>query len=137
MLFDPFEKQFDLPALMIDRRDNRRGDLKIVREENKSLVDISGVKTDAAKQCWKFPLRVFSAEDDSLITPDAGGTINRMRLAATKLEVVFGAKNKVSQGLVETIQARKIDVATIHDDENIPAREQCDPTLGNRRNGRR
>ena len=58
MLFDPFEKQFNLPTLMINRRDNRRGDLKIVRKENESLVDVGGIKTDATQQCRDFKLRL-------------------------------------------------------------------------------
>ena len=40
-----------------------------------------------------------------------------MRLAAAKLKVVFGANNEVGQRLMEAIQARKIDVAAIHDNE--------------------
>ena len=84
VLLDPFEEQFDLPTLMIDGRDDRRRNSKIVCEENESLVDIGGVEADAAQKRWKCLSGVFSGEDDGLITTDAGSAINRVRLAAAK-----------------------------------------------------
>src|SRR5436853_4912797 len=117
MLFDPFEEQFNLPTLVIDRSNDRGRDLKIVRQKNESLVDIGGIKADAPEQSRKFLCRVPTSQDDGLIAADAGGPINRMRLPAAKLKLLFGPKNKIRQCLVQTIEAEKIDVATIHDNK--------------------
>ena len=100
MLFDPFEEQFDLPTLTIDGGDHVRRDLKVVGEEDESLVDIGGVKTDAAKQGGECLLGVLAGEDDGLITADTRGAINGMGQAAAKLKVVFRPENKVGKRLM-------------------------------------
>ena len=49
MLLDPLEEQFNLPSLVIDRCHVEGRNLKIIRQEDESFVDIGGVKADAAK----------------------------------------------------------------------------------------
>ena len=38
MLFDPFEEQFDLPAALVDLGDGKRGQGKVVGQEDQSAV---------------------------------------------------------------------------------------------------
>src|SRR6476646_940017 len=102
---------------MVDGRNDGRRNLKIVGEENESLIDIGGVKADAPKQGREFCGRVLAAQSDGLIAADAGRWINGVRMAAPKIEIMLGAENKVGEGLVKAIQAREVDIATIHDNE--------------------
>ncbi|GAH16555.1 unnamed protein product, partial [marine sediment metagenome] len=46
MLFDPFEKQFDLPAALVELCDNQSIESKVVCQEDKSLVRIDVVIND-------------------------------------------------------------------------------------------
>jgi hypothetical protein len=117
VLFDPFKKQFDLPALVIDRGDSGGRDLKIVGEEDESLIDIGSVKADTTKQYGEILSRVLSGKNDGLVAADTGSVINRMRLTAAKPKVVLGTNYKVGQRLMEAIETRKVQVAAIHDDE--------------------
>jgi len=49
MLFDPFEEQFNFPALVIDLCDAGRGDLEVICQEDESLVDLLGIEVDASE----------------------------------------------------------------------------------------
>ena len=48
VLFDPFEEQFDLPAIAINRRYGQRRQEEIVGQENETFVDFFRVITDPA-----------------------------------------------------------------------------------------
>jgi len=67
MLLDPFEKQFDLPALLIERGDGQRGSMKLfVRKA--SLLPVSGSQKMHATQMFRIvAARVESIERDALI----------------------------------------------------------------------
>ena len=53
MLLDPFEEQLDFPALVVDRSNRGRRDLKVIGEEDKPAIDIDSVETDTAEQSGK------------------------------------------------------------------------------------
>jgi hypothetical protein len=130
MLLDPFEEQFNLPSVVIDRRHCGRRDLEIVRQENETLIGVLGVKTHAAKQVWEFPRTVFVGEHNGLITSNAGGAIHGMRATSTKAKTPSGADNKIGQVPMEMVQAKKIDVATIHDNEASRFRDDAIQYVG-------
>src|SRR5262249_53659154 len=85
VLFDPFEKQFDLPSLFVDSRDDRRGNLKIIGEKNKSLLDFFGVKANTTHWCRKIFKTIFSRQYDGLVATNAAGAIDNMRAPTAKL----------------------------------------------------
>ena len=72
MLLDPFEEQFDLPTLMVDSRYGLCGNLKIVRDEDESLIDISRVKGHTAEQRGKVLLGKLACENDGLVGSHTG-----------------------------------------------------------------
>ncbi len=117
MLLDPLEKQFNLPALVIDGGNGWRRNLKVVGEKDEPLIDIGGEETDSAKQVRKLCSGAIAVQQDGLVTAHAGGAINRMRLPAAKSKVVFGANHEVGECAMEMEQARKIDIAAVHHDE--------------------
>ena len=50
MLFDPFEKQFDLPAALVELCDSQRIESKVVCEKDESLVRIDVVIADPSER---------------------------------------------------------------------------------------
>ena len=103
MLLDPFEEQLNLPSLAINRCHVVGRNLKVIRQEDESFINVGGVKADAAKPCREFPEAVLTGQNNGLIATNSIGAINRVRTAAAKLEIAFAAENKVSRRLMQAV----------------------------------
>ncbi len=67
MLFDPFEKQLDLPAAPIKFGNGESGQLKMVRQENKRLLFLVVIKSNATKFVGVVLEWIISDENAGLI----------------------------------------------------------------------
>ena len=70
---------------------------------------------------------VVAVEGDGLITDDPAGAIGRPRVQATGSEIGFGTGHKEGAGLVQDVEALKVQIPTVHHvdragfgDEQIP-----------------
>src|SRR6266705_3046226 len=115
MLLDPFEKELDLPAAAVQFGDRKRGQDKVVGQEDEGLGGFGILKTDAAQWRLKALVRVEAREDDTLVADQARFAINRMRVAALDLEIRLATGHEEAAGLVEAIQALEVEEAAIHD----------------------
>src|SRR6185503_4096447 len=102
---------------MIDRSDDRRRALEIICEKTESLIDIGGVEGDAAQQSREFSIGILSGKHDGLVTANPCRVINPMRLATTKSKVLFRTQDEVGQRLMKPIEAWKIDISAVHNNE--------------------
>jgi len=67
MLFDPFEKQLDLPALLVKQGDAFRGKGKIVGEKHQVLFSLGIEEPDAPQMSGILLRRIESGQCDRLI----------------------------------------------------------------------
>ena len=91
MLFDPFEKQFDLPTALVELRDQECRQHKVVRQEHKPFVGFDVVVMNSSQRFW-IRLRRFDArQNNRLIAAKSGRLVDDSRLPALGIEVLFGA----------------------------------------------
>ena len=74
-------------------------------------------------------MRVEASKDDTLVTDQASGAIDGMRVAALDLEVRLATGHEEAAGLVETIEAFKVEEATIHNVESAGLGQQSSSPL--------
>ena len=73
VLFDTFEKQFDLPASLVDVRNRSRGEFKVVSEERICLAGFGVDVSDTSQPAGVLSAGIESGENDLVIGSDAGG----------------------------------------------------------------
>jgi hypothetical protein len=69
-------------------------------------------------------VRVEASKDNTLVTDQTSGAIDWMRVAALDLEVRLATGDEEAARLVEAIEAREIEEATIHNVESARLRQQ-------------
>ena len=94
VLFDPLEKQFDLPTLFVKRGDGFRREHEIVCQKHEALAGFRIAKRDAPHVLRIVLSRVKSIERDALIRADAGCFIDRAGIDAVIIHVAFGARDE-------------------------------------------
>ena len=117
MLLDPLEEEFDLPSLLIDGSNSCRGDVEIVGEKDQAFVDVGRVKAHASQGRRELSKRILPIENNGLFRTNAGGTIDRVRTAAPKAEILFGANDEEDHRLMEAKEPAEIDISAIHNNE--------------------
>ncbi|PRC93279.1 hypothetical protein S2091_2017 [Solimicrobium silvestre] len=114
MLFDPFEEQFDLPALLVQRGDQFRFERKIVGQEYEAF-SVLVFDDNAPQRPWIILACVIQRQLASLVANEIGaGSIDRVGVTALEFGVALGSGYKESVQLVETMQPFEIQVAAIH-----------------------
>ena len=114
MLFDPFEEQFDLPALTIQ-----------VGNEFWLQGEVVGQKRDAlscfvldhhSAQSRRIVLAgVVDREHTDLIANDGGGTaVHRIGVSPSELGVALGPCHEEGMGLMNDVQPFEVQIAPIH-----------------------
>ena len=77
MLFDPLEKEFDLPAAAIEFGDDWGRKREVVGQEDKPLVVFYIVETNATELVRIPFVGIEAAQSDDLIAEHAGGFVDR------------------------------------------------------------
>ena len=78
VLLDPFEEQFDLPALFVNLRDRQRGQDEVVGQELQLPAGFGVAVADAAQLVRIRRSRLERGQDDRLIRTDARTLVHRM-----------------------------------------------------------
>ena len=117
MLFDPFEKQFDLPTTFVELRDHERRQHKVVRQKHKPFAGFD-VEVMNSSQRLGIRLRRFdSRQHNRLVAAKTGRLVDDPRLPTLGIEVLFGACQEECGLLVQPVQTRIVDVRPVHDVE--------------------
>ena len=124
MLFDPFEKQFDLPARAIEPGDGDRRFDHVVGHEDQLFAGIRIGVADASQRIGILPMGVKTGQDNGLVEVNADGLVHRSRIAAAELEIGLGAGDKERRRLVNSVKPLEIYVASIHDVERSGIEDQ-------------
>src|SRR3989442_1493099 len=117
MLLDPLKEQFDVPAVFVNSGNGLTRHRKIVGDEDEVLIDIGSVVAHPTYGNRICQQTLLTRQNDGLIATNPSGVNDRSRITPAELEIVFGADNEESQRLIETIQARKVYITSIHYDK--------------------
>jgi hypothetical protein len=103
MLFDPLEKQFDLPAPLVERRDGQGARRKMIGYKDQSFAGFRIDQTDAEQMLRIIPPRVETVKDDGLIEAQTCHFVDGARINPVIVHVDFGARDQEGAGLMERI----------------------------------
>ena len=85
MLFDLFEKEFDLPAGMIESCDDESVKGKIVCEKYENTIMLTVKELDATQMIGILVMWFPDRQVNSLIGPQAGGFVNRVWIESAEM----------------------------------------------------
>ena len=114
VLLDPFEEQFDLPAVLVECSDGQRGQDKIVGQEYERLATLDIFESNASQVLWVMLGGVKPVEQDRLIANNSGRSIDGCRINSPSIHIGFGPGHEESARLMQGIKTREIQVAAIH-----------------------
>ena len=117
MLLDPFEEQFDLPAVLVECCDSQRGQDKIVGQEYERLATLDIFESNASQVLRVMLGGVKPVEQYRLIANNSGRSIDGCRINSASIHIGFGARHEESARLMQGIKTCEIQVAAIHDIE--------------------
>ena len=122
MLFDPFEKQLDLPTTAIKVGNALRRQVQIVGQKDQRFA-LGIFDLDASDYRWKMLLRIKAGKRTQLVADDAGRAVCRQGVSSIEAQIRLGPRYKETPCLVQAMQSREVEIAAIHDVER--------PGLGN------
>lgn len=113
VLLDPFEKQFHLPATVIEFADRAGRQGKIVGQEHVVPLGLGIHEAYVPQQFRILAARLQTGQANRLIGSQPGGLVDFPALAHRVIHVLFGAGHKVSLLLRKAMQPHKIHSRSI------------------------
>jgi len=114
VLLDPFEKEFDLPAVFVEGCDGGGRQNGVVGQEEQRFFGV-GVHKPNTPNVFGIVLDGIEAlERNALIGDHPRASIRWGRVDASGPQVVLGARNVKGTGLMKAIKPLEIHVATVH-----------------------
>lgn len=114
VLLDPFEEQFDLPALAVKIADQLGFEGEVVGQKADAFASLVA-HNNAAQRCRIVEAGVVPFEDASLIAQNrCVDSIHGMRIAPYELRIALGTGDEESLCLVNSKEPREIQITAIH-----------------------
>ena len=124
VLFDPFEEQFHTPARLVKLRNVQSNQHEVVRQIGESPLRFDIKITDAPQRVGVVLRRLWTTEDNRLITPQSSRFIDWRRVTPCAIEVSFSTGYIESLCLIEKMQSLKVDISSVHDVERARLERQ-------------
>lgn len=115
VLFDPLEKEFDVPAAFVEVWNRQRWKIEVVGEKDEVLVCFEVDVADASKGVGIIFRRLISVENDRLVAAQSRCLVDVTIRSPSEVEVVFGADDEERHLLGEAMKSLEIDVGSIED----------------------
>ena len=115
VLLDPFEKEFDLPAVFVDRRNGQRGQVEVIRNKDKRFASLGIHIANAPDPFGVVPLSLCSFESNNLVAPQAAPGVDVVRFDHIKAHVALGPQNEECAAAMNPVEALEIDISPVHD----------------------
>ena len=103
VLFDPSEKQFDLPAAPVNLGDRHGGQVKGVCEEDEGDAALGIPITDPSKRIGVVVTTSGRVQSDGLVAPQACGLVYRPGPGDVEARVALGPGDEEGTGLVDAV----------------------------------
>jgi len=114
MLLDPFEKQFHLPSLAVEVRNELGLECHVVGQEAESFPFVV-FGSDAPDGIGIIFFCNIQRQNSNLIADDIGVlSVHWLRISALKLCIAFGPGHKECLGLMNLVKPCKIQVPAVH-----------------------
>src|SRR3984893_7649447 len=124
MLFDPFEKQLDLPAHAVELGDREGRQCEVVGQEDQPLAGLRIFEPDPSQGCLEALARIEAGEHDSLIADQSRLLVHRVRVSTLGLEISLGTNDKEAASVVKATESIEVDITAIHDVDGAGLRYQ-------------
>ena len=124
MLFDPFEKQFDLPPTAIKLGDCQRGQRKVVGKKHERLARFRIFETNTSQRFLVAFERIESGQHNGLIADQSARPVHRMRVTSLDLQIRLGAYDKETSRRMKPVQSLEIEKPSVHHIECAGLRQQ-------------
>ena len=124
VLLDPFEEQFDLPALAIQVGDQLRLEREVVGQKNQALASIV-LDHHPAHRREIVLARKMAGQHASLIAQHrCADPVHRMRVTPLEFCIALGTGHEEGLCLVNHKQTREIEIAPVHQVEGSRLQHQ-------------
>jgi len=114
MLFDPFEEQFDLPSVLVERCNRQRWQHKIVGQKYQSLAALGVFESNSPQVLWVIVRGIKPVEQYRLIANDACRSVDSSRVNASSVHVGLGSCHKETARTVHLVKSLEIQIAAVH-----------------------
>ena len=118
VLFDPLEKQFDLPAAFVNSSDGLCWQIEVICQEDQALSSLSIKEADPSEFFRVVSFTFISAQPNGLIAAQTAGLVDWTRLTQAKSHIAFCADDKVGVRTFDSKEPVKVKVSPV---ENIDA----------------
>lgn len=114
VLLDPFEEQFDLPAIFVQGCNRQWRQHKVVGQKDKSLASFRVFESYASQVFWVMLRGVKPVEQYRLIANKSRRSVDWFGINSSSVHVDFGSSDKESARLMHRVKSGEIQVASIH-----------------------
>ena len=114
VLLDPFEEQFDLPAILVKGSNSQRRQGKIVCQKYERLATLRVVETYTPQIVWVMLSGIKPVECDGLIAYEPCGSVDWAGINSSSIRIGFGACYEKSAHLMQPIKSGEIQIAAVH-----------------------
>ena len=121
---DPAEEQFDSPAQLVEHRHSERGNFEVIGQKHEGLAGFQIDEFDAPQKHRIVASGFLDRGLADMIAPQAGETIDRLRVMPREAQVALGACNEEGTCFCDQRQASEVHVATVHQVEGTRLEEQ-------------
>lgn len=115
MLFDPAEKQFDLPTTAIELGDRQSRQEEVVGEKHKTFLTHSIEVAHSPQSFGIAPLGHGIVEHHDLVALQAGVLVDGLRVQPPTVESLFCPSHKESSGQLYAIESSEVEIGAVHE----------------------
>jgi len=114
VLFDPFEEQFDLPAVFVKCCNCQCWQDKVVGQKDQCLACLWVLESNPSQVLWVVLRGIESSEQHRLVANDAGCSVCRSGVNPPRIHVDFGPRDEKSARSMHRIEPSEVQVTTVH-----------------------
>ena len=114
ILFDPFEKQLDLPSTLVKFCDRQCRQCEVVGQKHEPPFVLGVIEHYATQGAWVQPRRLRAHQHDRLVAPQPRRLVNAPTSSASVVEAALGSRYEKRRTRCESMKSFEIDISSIH-----------------------
>ncbi len=117
VLLDPFEEQFDMPAIPVNGSNSQQRQGKIAGQKYERLATLRFVEPYTHQIVWVILSCIKPVEYDGLIAYEPCGSVDLAEINSSSIRVGVGACYEKSAHLMQPVKSGEIQIAAVHYEE--------------------